>query len=84
MPIVLGHPSDETLRRIAAEAKLLEFSHAEVGMTTRASTARAASSFRFDDWTIDLGEDAETFERSCEALRKWQAHREVMCIGSLR
>ena len=74
VPIVLGRPSEETFRRIATEAKLLELSYDDVGMTTRPSTAMA-SPFRFDRWTIDLGGDAETFEPACEALRTWQAHR---------
>jgi uncharacterized protein (UPF0548 family) len=73
VPIVLGRPSDATLTRVAADAKLLDLSYREVGMTRRPSNP--TDRYRWDGWSIDLGDDTQTFDRACEALRCWHAHR---------
>lgn len=69
---MFGRPSDATLARLAEAAATAPLTYADVGITRRPTSP---TDLRIDHWSIDLGDDPGRFERACQALREWRAHR---------
>jgi uncharacterized protein (UPF0548 family) len=65
---LLTKPSEERIRRFIDSQRALPFSYPDVGATLSSSPAL----YTVDHNRIELGRDAETFNRAVRAIRQWK------------
>lgn len=71
MPLVLGPVDERRLQRLAQRAENASLSYPEVGATR----STYPPGYRHDHYSVDLGSGPTTFDRACDALRRWVPQR---------
>jgi uncharacterized protein (UPF0548 family) len=69
--ILLGSPSEVTLRRLWTASVESDFSYTAIGATAR---GRLPARYRHDRREVTLGSDKGHFDRAVQALQSWQMH----------
>jgi uncharacterized protein (UPF0548 family) len=72
MPILVSRPSEQALVALLATLSGTSVTYIEVGATRDVSLP---GGYRHDRFSVCLGRGDSSFDRGCEALRSWQAHR---------